>query len=71
MTRRLDPMRDDAGVRLRAARLRRGLSQTTLADLACISTSLVSMIETGSARCRSADHIVALADVLRSPPPAS
>ena len=35
--RSLDPLRDDAGVRLRTLRLRRGLSQVALADLACIS----------------------------------
>jgi len=40
-------MRDDAGVRLRAARLRRGMSQTALAGLACVSPAYISMVETG------------------------
>ena len=31
MTKRPGPARDDAGIRLRTARLRRGLTQTTLA----------------------------------------
>jgi transcriptional regulator with XRE-family HTH domain len=68
VTKRLDPARNDAGVRLRAARLRRGMTQTTLANLACVSTSLVSMIETGQRPLRSADYIFALADVLRVSP---
>ena len=68
MTKRLDPTRDDAGVRLRTARLRRGMTQTALADLACVSSALVSMIETGQRPLRSADHIYALADVLRVSP---
>lgn len=68
MTRRLDPLRDDAGVRMRTARQRRGMTQTVLADLACISPALVSMIETGQRPLRSADHIFALADVLRVSP---
>jgi transcriptional regulator with XRE-family HTH domain len=67
VTRYLDPMRDDGG-RLRAARLRRGITQTALADLACISPAFVSMIETGQRPLRSADHIFALADVLRVSP---
>jgi len=65
---RLDPGRDDAGVRLRTQRLRRGLSQVALADLACISPGFVSMVETGQRALRSADHILALADVLRISP---
>ena len=68
MTKHLDPTRDDAGVRLRAARLRHGMTQTALADLACVSPALVSMIETGQRPLRSADHIFALADVLRVSP---
>lgn len=68
MTRRLDPTRDDAGARLRTARLRRGMTQTALADLACVSPALVSMIETGQRPLRSADHIFALANVLRVSP---
>ncbi len=37
MTKRIDPMRDDAGVRLREIRLRHGLTQVALADLADLS----------------------------------
>ena len=47
MTRHLDPARDDAGVRLRTARLRRGMTQIALAEMACVSASFVSMVETG------------------------
>lgn len=48
MTKRLDPARDDAGVRLRTARLRQGMTQIALAELACVSASFVSMVETAS-----------------------
>lgn len=68
MTRQLDPMRDDAGVRLRTARLRRGMTQTALADLACISHTYVSMIETGQRDLTRICDIVALADALRISP---
>jgi transcriptional regulator with XRE-family HTH domain len=61
-------MRDDPGVRLRTARLRRGMTQTALAGLACMSPAFVSMVETGQRSLRSADHILALADVLRVSP---
>lgn len=64
----VDPGRDDAGVRLRTLRLRRGLSQVALADLACVSPAFVSMVENGQRPLRSADHILALADVLRVSP---
>ena len=64
----LDPMHDDAGVRLRTLRLRRGLSQVALAELACISPTLLSMVETGQRSLRSASHIFALADALRVSP---
>jgi transcriptional regulator with XRE-family HTH domain len=43
VTKRLDPAREDAGVRLRTLRLRRGMSQVALADLACISPTFVSI----------------------------
>ena len=66
--RSLDPMRDDAGIRLRTARLRRGLTQVALADLACVSPAFVSMVETGQRPLRSADHILALADALKVSP---
>jgi transcriptional regulator with XRE-family HTH domain len=65
---RLDPSRDDAGVRLRALRLRRGLSQVALAGLACVSPAFISMIEYGQRPLRSTDHILALADVLHVSP---
>ena len=66
--RSLDPIRDDAGVRLRAVRLRRGMSQVALAELACVSSSFVSMVETGDRPLRRASDILALADVLRISP---
>ena len=65
---RLDPTRDDPGARLRTLRLRRGMSQVALAELACISPALVSMVETGQRTLSRADHIVALADVLKVSP---
>ena len=68
MTKCLDPARDDPGVRLRTARLRRGMTQTALAGLARMSPAFVSMVETGQRSLRSADHILALADVLRVSP---
>lgn len=49
-------------------RLRRGLSQVALADLACVSAAFVSMVETGQRSLRSADHILAMADVLKVSP---
>ena len=66
--RSLEPMRDDAGVRLRTLRLRRGMSQIALAELACISPALVSMVETGQRTLSRATHIIALADALRVSP---
>jgi transcriptional regulator with XRE-family HTH domain len=66
--RMLDPQRDDAGVRLRALRLRRGMSQVALAELACISPALVSMIENGQRSLSRATHVIALADALRVSP---
>ncbi len=68
MTKRLDPSRDDAGVRLRAARLRRGLTQTALADLACLSPAFVSMVETGQRELTRVCDVVAIADVLKISP---
>jgi transcriptional regulator with XRE-family HTH domain len=52
--RSIDPTRDDAGVRLRTLRLRRGLTQVALADLACVSPAFVSMVETGQRPLRAA-----------------
>ena len=68
MTKRLDPARDDAGVRLRTARLRRGMTQIALAELACVSPSFVSMVETGQRELTRVCDIVALADVLKVSP---
>ena len=68
MTKHLDPARDDAGTRLRIARLQRGLAQTALADLACLSPSFVSMVETGQRELTRVCDIIALADVLRISP---
>jgi transcriptional regulator with XRE-family HTH domain len=68
VTKRLDPARDDSGVRLRTARLRRGMTQTVLADLACISPAFVSMVETGERELTRVCDLVALADVLRVSP---
>jgi transcriptional regulator with XRE-family HTH domain len=64
----VDPMRDDAGVRLRAARLRRGMSQTALAGLACVSPAYISMIETGQRPLTRVRDLVALADSLQVSP---
>jgi transcriptional regulator with XRE-family HTH domain len=68
MTKRLDVSRDDAGVRLRTARLRRGMPQTALADLACISPAFVSMVETGQRELTRVCDILALADILKISP---
>ena len=66
--RALDAARGDAGARLRALRLRRGMTQVALAELACISPALVSMVENGQRSLHSANHVLALADVLRVSP---
>jgi transcriptional regulator with XRE-family HTH domain len=68
VTKRFDPARDDAGVRLRTLRLRRGMSQVALAHLACISPAFVSMIETGQRSLTRARDILALADALKVSP---
>jgi transcriptional regulator with XRE-family HTH domain len=68
VTKHLDPARDDAGARLRAARLRRGMTQVALAEMACVSPSFVSMVETGQRELTRASDIIALADVLRVSP---
>jgi transcriptional regulator with XRE-family HTH domain len=68
VTRHLDPTRDDAGVRLRMLRLRRGMSQVVLAELACVSSSFVSMVETGQRKLTRVGDVVALADALRVSP---
>ena len=68
MTKRLDPARDDAGVRLRTARRRRDMTQTALAELGCVSPSFVSMVETGQRELTRVCDVVALADVLKVSP---
>jgi transcriptional regulator with XRE-family HTH domain len=68
VTRRLDPARDDAGMRLRTARQRRGMTQIALAELACVSSSFISMVETGERELTRVCDIVALADALRVSP---
>jgi transcriptional regulator with XRE-family HTH domain len=68
VTKRIDPARDDAGVRLRTVRLRRGMSQVALANLACVSPAFVSMVETGQRTLRRTDYVLALADALRVSP---
>ena len=65
---RVDPMRDDPGVRLRAARLRRGMSQTALAGLARVSPAYISMIETGQRQLTRLRDVAALADALQVSP---
>ena len=61
-------MRDDPGVRLRAARLRRGMSQTALAGLARVSPAYISMIETGQRQLTRLRDVAALADALQVSP---
>ncbi len=68
MIKRLDPARDDAGERLRTARLRRGMTQIALAEMACVSASFVSMVETGQRELTRVCDVVALADVLTVSP---
>ena len=53
---------------LRLVRRRRGLTTTALTDLAGLSPSFISMVETGQRPLRRRDHINALAAVLRVPP---
>jgi transcriptional regulator with XRE-family HTH domain len=64
----LDPAWDDAGARLRTLRLRRGLSQVALAELACLSPAFLSMAENGQRTLGRATHILALADALKVSP---
>lgn len=52
---------------LRRIRRRSGLTTTALADLAGLSPSFISMVETGQRPLRRRDHINALAAVLRVP----
>ncbi len=53
---------------LRRARRKRGLTLTALADLAGLSNSFLSMVETGQRPLRRRDHVNALARALRVSP---
>ncbi len=61
------PAGDDLGVRLRAARRRRGMSLSVLGGLCGLSASYLSMVENGKRRLDSYSLILALAS-LRVPP---
>lgn len=58
----------EIGARLRAARLRRGMTQEVLAGLAGLSSAYVSMVENGQRRLDRYSLIIALADTLGVPP---
>ena len=53
---------------MRRRRLRRGVTQTALADLACISPAFVSIVEAGQRERARVRDIVALAGVLNVSP---
>jgi transcriptional regulator with XRE-family HTH domain len=53
---------------LRRARRRRGLTTTAMAELAGLSQSFISLVETGQRQLLRRDHINALAAALRVPP---
>lgn len=59
-----DEQVEPLGVRLRRARLKRGLSQVVLAGLSGVSPSFLSMVENGHRKLRSWSHITALASAL-------
>ena len=61
---RLDPMRDDAGARLRKLRLRHGMSLAVLAGLSGVTVSFLSMVENGHRELQRSSDILALADAL-------
>jgi HTH-type transcriptional regulator, competence development regulator len=60
----------DIGARLRALRLRRGMSLAIVGGLAGISAPYLSMVETGKRRLDRYSLIVGLADALGVPPDA-
>jgi transcriptional regulator with XRE-family HTH domain len=61
---RLDPVRNDAGSRLRKLRLRRGMSLAVLAGLSGVTPGFLSMVENGQRHLRRSSHIRTLASVL-------
>jgi transcriptional regulator with XRE-family HTH domain len=62
------PAGDDLGMRLRAARRRRGMSLAVLGGLCDLSASYLSMVENGKRRLDSYSLILALAAALGVPP---
>jgi len=62
----LDPMRDDAGARLRRLRLRRGMPLDVLADHCGVTAAFLSMVENGHRQLHRPCHIIALADALQT-----
>jgi phage repressor protein C with HTH and peptisase S24 domain len=58
----MQPSLDSLGARLRQCRFERGISQTTLADLAELKQSTISDLERGGSR--SSGHIASIAHVL-------
>jgi len=57
-----------AGARLKAVRLQRGLSLRTVAGLAGISIGMLSMLENGQRKLERTGHILALASALQVAP---
>jgi transcriptional regulator with XRE-family HTH domain len=64
----LDPMRDDAGARLRTLRLRRGIPLAVLGGLSGVTPSFLSMVENGHRELRRWSDILALASALEASP---
>jgi hypothetical protein len=64
----LDPMRDDAGARLRRLRLRRGMPLAVLAGRCGVSAAFLSMVENGHRELQRPAHIIALAGALGACP---
>jgi transcriptional regulator with XRE-family HTH domain len=64
----LDPMRDDAGVRLRRLRLQRGMPLAVLAGRCGVTASFLSMVENGRRELHRSSDIIALASALKASP---
>ena len=64
----LDPMRDDAGARLRRLRLRRGMPLAVLAGRCGVTAAFLSMVENGHRQLHRPSHITALAAALGASP---